>query len=887
VEPDRIERRVADLLADAVDAAAAGHWPVVRSLCDAVLALRPAHPGVRELLAQADEADAALGERRQLTVMFCDVVGSTRLTQTADPEIVRTVLRNYRRVVDDAVTRNDGYIAVWQGDGAVVYFGHPRPHEDDGWRAVRTGLEIVEGVVAVADAARRDHDIEFAIRIAIHTGLVIRAEMGTSSLPDHDAIVGDTPAISARLQEKARPGTVLISEHTHELVRGRFSVVPVGPFWLRGVADPVVAYEVQSEAPTRPGAEMLADRGTTMVGRTTELATVRTMWDEVRAGGYASAFVRGDPGIGKTRLAAELRRYVLDDGGRALVSACSSYQASTPLHPVRRLVESAAGIGPSTGTDDARERLADSMSAVGRADAFPIIADLLGFEAVPGTGPPELDPLRLREVTLTILAEWLTAEAARSPILVVLDDVQWADPTTLELLVRIVSTRPTGVLLVLLARSGMQSLWSATTVPLVELSPLDAGSAEALVAELSGGAMDPALMAKVVDRSDGVPLYAEELVRAALGAAPASGPLVAAPPYAGTGPGVPASLRDPLLTRLAATGPDLGLAQVIATIGDDVALDLLSAVTDIPPEAVAEGTARLVESGVLEPVTGSPTTYRFHHQLLADLAYETQLQPIRRQRHAQVATVLRGSPDLSAVTSGTALAHHLEYAGLTGEAIEEYLVVIRDIQRRGSHTEAIQLLDNCIALLPNVDTDERDGLELRVLSTRGFSVTATMGYGSPQADADYRRTAELLRQVRPGREHALALLGAFSYFLIHGDVGFAEELNEDYRRNLTAHGLVDSAMPVDAGRCLTAFFRGDFPASVQHGSTYLAGLADPIREPVPEGYPLPNELVTTIAGTVGLTKLFMLDLVGADEAARQVEARIESLPFPFGAYSRA
>jgi hypothetical protein len=376
-------------------------------------------------------------------------------------------------------------------------------------------------------------------------------------------------------------------------------------------------------------------------------------------------------------------------------------------------------------------------------------------------------------------------------------------------------------------------------------------------------------------------------VRAALGAARTSGPLVAAPPHVGGGSGVPASLRDPLLTRLAATGHDLGLAQLIATIGDDVALDLLSAVTDAAPEDVAEGAARLVAAGVLEPVTGTSATYRFHHQLLADLAYETQLLPVRRQRHAQVATVLRRSPDLSAATSGTALAHHLEHAGLTVEAIEEYLVVTRDIQRRGSHTEAIQLLDHCVELLPDVDAGERDGLELRVLSTRGFSVTATIGYGSPQADADYRRTAELLRHERPDREHDLALIGAFTYFLIHGDLAFAEELNENYRRSPDAHGLVDSAMPVEAGRCLTAFFRGDFATAVTEGAAYLAGLGDPVGQPVPEAYPLPNELVTSITSTVGVTKLFMLDLAGADEAARQVEARIEGLPFPFGAYSRA
>ena len=252
------------------------------------------------------------------------------------------------------------------------------------------------GLAVVAEDARREHGVELAIRVAVHTGLVVRAEMGTSSAPDHDAIVGETPAVAARLQEKARPGTVLVSDATHALVEGRFSVVPVGPFQLRGVnrpdrglrgpgrrADPprrrrcwpIGASPSWAAAPSSPACERCGSR--------------------CGAAGHVAALIRGDSGIGKTRLAAELRRHVLDAGGRALTTSCSSYLGSTPLHPVRRLVEAAAGIGPATSPDDVRTRLAGSLDRFGRLDALPVIADLLGVEAVAGGGPPELDPARL------------------------------------------------------------------------------------------------------------------------------------------------------------------------------------------------------------------------------------------------------------------------------------------------------------------------------------------------------------------------------------------------------------------------------------------------------------------------------------------------------------
>lgn len=866
MDDDQIDARVAQLLGDAQAARASGDHALTVAFAKAALALRPEHPDALALLGRSSAGDADDGERRQLTVMFCDVVGSTQLSQRTDPEVVRSVLRGYRAVLDDVVTRVEGTIALWIGDGALVYFGHPVPHEDDAWRAVHAGMALLEGLGPVAAAAKDAHGIDLAVRVAVHTGEVIRAEMGTPSAPDRDAIVGSTPNLAARLQDKARPGSMVISGATYSLVQHRFAVVPVGPFELKGIDGLVGAYEVVEELPERQGPEALAD-GTPYIGRRSELDALLDAWADVAAGGTAVVAIKGDPGIGKTRLSAELRRQVVDGGSRALLGSCSAFHRATPLFPVRRVVESAALVGPGRPALDVVDRLRATLAEVGLEPSLPIVADLLGVAGDAGLPPVDLDPQRRREATLGTLLDWLAAEAARSPLLLVIDDLQWADPTTADLIERLVSRRAPGLLLVLTVRAGHPIPWGPSRAMTIELAPLADDEVRALVAELTS-ALDDELVASVVRRADGVPLFVEELVNSTR----ADG--------AGGGAGLPTSLRDPLLSRMAAAGDDLGLAQLVATIGDDVDVPFLALVTGREEGELAGSMKSLVAVGLLDADAGQ-ATFRFHHHLMAELAYEIQLRGARQARHAAVADAIQR---LALPGAQASLGRHLEHGGQPAAAIAAYVEAARAAQRRGSHPEAIATLDHAVELLPDVaDVAARDRLELLALECRGFTTTSVLGLGAPQAAVDYRRCLELLLDVPDISQHEFTMISVYSYFSSHADLDIATDLNDAFRAMLVKHGRDE--VEADSGNCLLSFLRGDFRAALRESGDFSRSALGRLDLPVPDGYPLPNEPVCSVRGVLAACQALDLDLAGAEVTTEEIRRRAAALPFPFGPQS--
>lgn len=875
-----------DLLADAEEAAARGDWSAVRDLAGAALALDPEAAAAQELLERADQANPSEGERRQLTVMFCDVVGSTTLSQERDPELVREVLRTYQATCDQAVRRYEGRISRYIGDGILAFFGHPVAHEDDARRAVKAGLDLLEALRPVTEEVRQRYGIDLAVRVAVHTGLVVRAEMGSSATPDRDAIVGETPNLAARLQDHARPGTLVISQDTYELVRGWFLVAPLGRLELRGLAQPVPAYEVVEETAMESRVQAQADLSP-FVGREGELEALTAAWDEVRGGGHRTVVLSGQAGVGKSRLADVLRRRVQADEGGALIANCSTYHGTTALFPVRRLLERAAGIDARQGAEHALPRLWNVMEAVGRADSVPLLADLLEIPPTPWCPPPELDGSRLHDAVLATLVDFVAASAWRSPLLLVVDDVQWADPSTLELVSRVVAARVPGLLLVITTREEQPPAWpSARHVPVDRLSVRELGELAERLPE--GRRLDRAALDRAIERSDGIPFFLEELLRTS----ELAGGLLGDRPTSD----IPPALRDLLLARYAAPGVDLQVAQLLATIGGEATRAVVAATLGRDLAEVDEVLQPLLEARILVVVEGEPLAYRFRHHLLAELAYDTQLRPARERAHGAVADALRSDASSGVAAAPSVIAHHLEEAGRTAEAVAALIEAADDALTLGATTEVARLLDHALELVREVAGDEGVALEFQARLLRGVSVSSTQGYSAPQAVADFERCQALAEgQVSDGYlDHLVGEEGVRSGELVQALVAlWANQILQGRldEADATNRGLIARFDPageshgyaIVAGRALSIFFRGDYD---QAGSDFAELIRISAEFTLPGRSSMPNDPVISAMAHLAFVRSVQGDLAEARRLCDEAIALAAGYPFPVGPFSQ-
>lgn len=881
----RYEDRVRDLLFDASEHAARSDWVGVRALASAALALAPDSAEAQRLLREADRVVASDGERRQLTVMFCDMVGSTALSQDHDPEVVREVLRGYQGACDEVVRRYEGHIARYVGDGVLVYFGHPVAHEDDARRAVRAGLDLLEALHPLTDEARERFGIDLRIRVAVHTGLVVRAAMGSLGAPDPDAIVGETPNLAARLQEVAEPGTLVISEATLDLVRGWFLVAPLPPVTVKGIDRVLRAFEVIDEVATASRVQVQADLSP-FVGRQEDLAALEQAWAAASDGEQRVVVITGDAGVGKSRLAEVVRRRIQATDGNTLTAGCSSYHTSTPLYAVRRLVEAAAGIDSRHDGRHALPRLWSALDGLGQADALPLLADLLDLPPEPWCPAPELDGPLLREQVLAALTEFLVASTTRSPTMILLDDIQWADATTLELLGRVIARRVPGLLVVATAREGFAVPWSsAELLPLDRLTDLELRELASRLPE--SRALTPAHLDEVIARSDGVPLFLEELLRTSA---------VATGGQARSAEVVPPALRDLLLARFAAPGVDLRLAQLIATIGNEASPPLIAAISGLGPDELDRQLARLVATGTLVRREGRPVTYRFRHHLLADLAYDTQLLPARQRAHAAVADALVTEQPVGVPPDAGALAHHLEHAGRHAEAIVALTVAAEAAQALGAHTEARATLDHALDLLVQVpDPVERDQLEVEVRLLRGSGAAAMLGYAAPDAIADFERCRDLLAasepvgyvddDPEPGEKSPLhrawSTAGLWATLILRGRLDDADAVSDALVRTVRPGGLHHQYF--DANRSIVRFFRGEYPEA-QRGLARCIELLGQVEEP--RRMAVPSDALNTTRSNLAFTHAITGDLSAAWRGFDEAALGTEVLPFPQAPFTR-
>src|SRR5262245_6304107 len=705
------------------------------------------------LLAVGGEAVAAVpdeGERRQLTVMFCDLVGSTPLSGRLDPEELRHVVGEYQRACARVIEENEGHIAQYLGDGILAYFGYPRAHEDDARLALRAGLGVVAAVRALGASLPPIPGEPLAVRVGIHTGPVVVGRMGAGQRSQEMAI-GETPNVAARLQTSAEPGTVLISATTHRLAHVAFMCEPLGSRALRGVANPIEVFRVLRERPKRDGVSTGSASALPFIGREQELGFLIERWELVKQGIGQRVMLVGEPGIGKSRLIDMMREWLADERPTVLEARGSAYSQSSAFYAAVDLVEHLLEVDcnpAERGTLAALEATAD-RHRLARADSVPWLAALLSIPCDERYPQSSLSPQTRKQRTLEAVHRLFVAVAATRPICLIVEDLHWIDPSTLELLTLLVEHGPDARIFTLLtARAEFVAPWSPTAhITHIALNRLTRRQSIALVERLTGGrALPHELLGQIVAKTDGIPRFVEELTKAILESDLLRDEgdryeLVSALPTLT----IPATLQDSLTARLDRLGPAKSVAQVAAVLGREFSYELLQAVAGVADDALGRGVERLVEAELVHPMYDTPhTTYGFKHALVQDAAYQSLLRSTRQRYHRRTAEVLVERFPETTETQPELVAHHVAEAGLAESAVAYWQRAGQRALERSANVEAVGHVRRALDLLrTRVDTPERARQELELQTILGSVLMAVEGYAAPDVERAYDRAREL------------------------------------------------------------------------------------------------------------------------------------------------
>ncbi|HEX6122022.1 MAG TPA: adenylate/guanylate cyclase domain-containing protein [Ktedonobacterales bacterium] len=742
---------------------------------------------------EAPETEKALvdrrsqaAERRQLTVLFCDLVGSTELSGQLDPEDLRAVMCAYQQAAAAVIRQYEGHIAQYLGDGLLVYFGYPTAHEDDARRAVHAGLDIVDAITTTLNIRLAElYGITLAVRLGIHTGPVVVGAMGGGGQHEHLAL-GETPNIAARLQGLAPANAVVISGATARLVPGTFALEELGPHTLRGVAEPMTISRVHGRLATPNSDEEFVTAAPVLVGREEESGLLRRRWNQSQAGLGQIVFLSGEAGIGKSALVEGLRAHVRAEAFPRIAFRCSPYHAASTLHPVichlERLWQFAPDDTPATRLIKLEAGLRPSTLPL--AEAVPLFAGLLAFPLPEDTYAPLTGtPQRQKQQTLDALAAWLAAQAERQPVLAVWEDLHWADPTTLELLGLVIEQAPTVRMLhVLTSRPTLSPPWSPRShLTSLVLNRLERRQVEALIAQRAGGkALPTEVVQHIVTKTDGVPLYIEELTKMLL----ASPLLREGTQYVLTEPlrtvAIPDTLQGALMARLDQLPAAKAVAQLAAVVGREFTYDLVKNIAPQDEETLQAELGQLVAAELLYQRGRPPRArYVFKHALIQDAAYASLLKSTRQQIHQRTAQVLEAQfPELVA-TQPELLARHLTEAGHPAQAVGYWQRAGERAVARSANLEAISHLKTGLAVLQTLpETTERSQQELLLQITLGPVLMMTKGFAAPEAEHAYARSRALCQRVGETPQLFSVLRGLWQFYNGRGEYQTARELGE-------------------------------------------------------------------------------------------------------------
>ncbi len=728
---------------------------------------------------------AVEAERRQLTVMFCDLVGSTALSQRLDPEDLREVMRRYQDAAAGAVTRYEGYVAKFLGDGVLAYFGWPQAHEDQAERAVRTGLDAVAAVAKL----ELDDNVALQARVGIATGQVVVGDLVGEAASEAEAVAGETPNLAARLQGIAAPGQVVIGALTRELIGGTFDLKDLGSHELKGFAEPVPAWCVlgAGDIDSRYEAKRVG-AGLPLVGRQEELGLLLRSWETTKEGHGQVVLIQGEAGIGKSRLVEALRERVAEEDYIWVALRCSPYHANSTLYPVIEHLKRVLGWTPEDGAEAKLEKLEAALErqSLPLAEAVPLYAELMSLALPEGRyAPLELSAQQKREQTLDTLAGWLLEMAERTPVLQVWEDLHWADPTTLELLALYVEQSPTvSMMNMLIYRPEFVPPWTMRShMTPITLNRLERPEVEALIGHQAGGkAVPSAVIEHIVGKADGVPLYVEELTKTIL---ESDYLREEAERYTLAGSlsevAIPATLQDSLMARLDRLPRLRELAQLGAVLGREFAYEMLQALAEVEEPLLQNGLGLLVENELLYQRGRPPRSrYIFKHALIQDAAYQSLLKRTRQYYHKQVAELLESRFPEVVQAQPELVAHHYTEAGLAGKSVPYWYKAGQRAIERSANLEAIAHLTRGRALLTEQPSSaERDVQELDLCLALGPALMSTKGLAAAEAEEVYLLARQLCQSVD---QAALSFQAAWGLWLVYqqrGQIDLAQSATDE------------------------------------------------------------------------------------------------------------
>lgn len=682
----------------------------------------------------AQTIEATEAERRLLTVMFCDLVGSTELSRQIDPENLREVVRRYQDAVAGAVVRYGGHVAKLLGDGVLAYFGWPHAYEDQAERAVRAGLDAIR---AVSSVELEPHKM-LQSRIGIATGQVVVGDLVGETVSDAETVIGETPNLAARLQGAATPNQIVLEATTRRLVGNIFATESLGLVNLKGFNAPVPAWSVIGEAAAESRFEASRVQSVSeLIGREHELGLLLERWELAKGGEGNIVAVSGEAGIGKSRLIHALQDTIANQQHFRLRYQCSPHHVNSAYFPIIQRLERAAGFSPDDASGAKLDKLEAllSMSGADVSEAVPIVAGLLSVPLEGRYDEPELTPQRRRERTIETLIQQVMALSRLRPVLFVLEDAHWIDPST-ELVISETMARITDapVLMVITHRPEYGPPWSDQPhLSSLALSRLGRTQVSQIIEVVGGTALTQEIVDRIVDRADGVPLYVEELTRSVLEASTSG-------TNAASQTAVPTSLQASLIARLDRLGPAKEFVQIGSVIGRSFTHDLISEVCNASAEDLTRSLDRIVASGlVLRQGSPPDATYTFKHALVQDAAYSTLLRQRKKEIHASIANAIEAEFPDAAITTPELIARHWTDAGEAEQAVTYWYEAGKLAARRAANHEAASHLRTGLQLMDQLpDKESHRAMRLEILVTLGPVLMATKGYGAPDVRDVYQ-----------------------------------------------------------------------------------------------------------------------------------------------------
>ncbi len=785
--------------------------------------LHTAEPVAEAPKAAAPETSSTAAERRQLTVMFCDLVGSTELSGRLDPEDLQDVMRRYQDAMAGVVARYEGHVAKFLGDGVLAYFGWPRAHEDQAARAVRSGLAALEAVAHLTAEEGRP----LSARVGIASGEVVIGDIIGDTATEKDAVIGETPNLAARLQSLASPGELVIGARTRLLIGDSFDLAEMGSHSLKGIQEPVAVWRVTGEQSSESAfAAAHPEARARIVGRAPELELLRRAWEQSRNGIGQAVLISGEPGIGKTLLVDAFADTLEDESYLHSTLRCSPYHINSALYPVISFLEQ---VCRWQREDDGEARLAKLEQALDSFslpldESVPLFAALLAFPVPEDRYPPlRLTPQQQKQETLDALVAWHLETAERRPVLQVWEDLHWADPSTIELIGEIIEQTPTAPIFnVLTFRPGFIPPWPQRShmTPLT-LNRLERPEAETLIDRQAGGMPLPEeVVEHIIAKTDGVPLYVEELTKAILeadflheadGRYQLSGPM--------SGLTIPATLQDSLMARLDRLPNIREVAQLGAVFGREFSYEMVAAIAPIDEAVLQNGLDELAAAELLYQRGRPPRAkYIFKHALLQDAAYQSLLKRSRQKYHEQVTELLQSRFPELVEAQPELIAHHFTEAGLAEPAANHWHAAGQQAIERSANPEAIGHLRKEFEVLMTLpESAERDRTEIALQAALGTASMAIKGYGSPEAVEAYERARHLCERIDETEKLFPVLFGMVIIHMIRAEHSDAVAAAESF----LAHAEKQDDIPTLLESYLAVGVTAIYPPNLARSSEYI------------------------------------------------------------------